>query len=371
MLKAYVARSDSEVKTHVLTVTPVGVPLSEYSPEIDGLKMNSATFTSARLSNSETLSNLLEKLSHLSMSAQADIKDVIKRYPSLFSDFPTTTQVLTHDIVVDLHAPIKQRAYRVNPLKRELMKQETQYLLEHNLAVPSSSPWCSPCLLVPKPDGASRFCTDYRKVNAFTKADSFPIPRMEDCVDCVGNAKFVTKLDLLKGYWQVPLTERASEISAFATPDVFLQYRVMPFGLRNAGATFQRLMSIVLSNVSNCEAYLDDVVCYADTWRDHLQTIDEVLRRLSDANLTLNLAKCEFGCATVTYLGKEVGSGQVRPLNSKIQAILDFPVPKTRRELLRFLGMTGYYRCFCKNFSYLFYLFIFHSINDLYNTWNI
>ncbi len=174
---------------------------------------------------------------------------------------------------------------------------------------------------------------------------------MEDCVDRVGNAKFVTKLDLLKGYWQVPLTERASEISAFATPDVFLQYRVMPFGLRNAGATFQRLMSIVLSNVSNCEAYLDDVVCYADTWRDHLQTIDEVFRRLSDANLTLNLAKCEFGCATVTYLGKEVGSGQVRPLNSKIQAILDFPVPKTRRELLRFLGMTGYYRCFCKNFS--------------------
>ncbi len=155
----------------------------------------------------------------------------------------------------------------------------------------------------------------------------------------------------VKGYWQVPLTERASEISAFATPDVFLQYRVMPFGLRNAGATFQRLMSIVLSNVSKCKAYLDDVVCYADTWGDHLQTIDEVFRRLSDANLTLNLAKCEFGCATVTYLGKEVGSGQVRPLNSKIQAILDFPVPKTRRELRRFLCMTGYYRCFCKNFS--------------------
>ncbi len=89
------ACSDSEVKTHVLTVTPVGVPLSEYSPEIDGLKMNSAAFTSAPLSNSETLSNLSEKVSHLSMSAQADIKDVIKRYPSLFSDFSTTTQVLT------------------------------------------------------------------------------------------------------------------------------------------------------------------------------------------------------------------------------------------------------------------------------------
>lgn len=204
---------------------------------------------------------------------------------------------------------------------------------------------------MPKSDGSSRFCTDYRKVNLVTKADSFPMPHMEDCVDRVGNAKFVTKLDLLKGYWQVPLSARASEISAFATPDVFLQYRVMPFGLRNSGATFQRLMSVVLSNMSNCEAYLDDVVCYGDTWEDHLKTLRGVFERLKAANLTLNLAKCEFGCATVTYLGKEVGSGKVHPLNSKVEAILQFPVPENKRELRRFLGMIGYYRCFCRNFS--------------------
>ncbi len=96
-------------------------------------------------------------------------------------------------------------------------------------------------------------------------------------------------------------------------------------------------MSIVLSDVSNCEAYLDDVVCYADTWEDHLKTLDDVFKCLRNANLTLNLSKCEFGCATVTYLRKEVGNGQVRPLNSKIQAILDFPVPKTRKELRQFL----------------------------------
>lgn len=122
----------------------------------------------------------------------------------------------------------------------------------------------------------------------------------------------------------VPLTEHASEISAFATSDVFLQYQVMPFGLRIVGTTFQRLMNLVLSNVSKCEIYLDDVVCYADTWEDHLKTIDEVLKHISDVNLT----KCEFGCATVIYLGKEVGSGQVCSLNSKIQTIFDFSSPK-------------------------------------------
>ncbi|GAA6107053.1 uncharacterized protein LOC113047065 isoform X1 [Tachysurus ichikawai] len=99
------------------------------------------------------------------------------------------------------------------------MKAEVEYMLKYGFAVPSQSPWSSPCLLVPKPDSTYRFCTDFRKVNKVTKADSFPLPRMEDCVDRVGNAKYVTKLYLLKGYWQVPLTQRASEISAFVTPD--------------------------------------------------------------------------------------------------------------------------------------------------------
>ncbi len=141
------------------------------------------------------------------------------------------------------------------------MQKEVEYLLENGFAVPSSSPWSSPSLLVPKSDQTPRFCNDYRKVNAVTKPDSFPLPCMDDCVDRVGSAKYVTKLDLLKGYWQVPLSQRASEVSAFVTPDHFLQYTVMPFGLRNAPATFQRLMNTVLSGVKNCEAYLDDIVC--------------------------------------------------------------------------------------------------------------
>ena len=135
--------------------------------------------------------------------------------------------------------PIKQHPYRVNAVKRAAMRQETRYLLEHGLAKPSSSPWSSPCLLVPKPDSTFRFCTDYRKINNITVSDSFPLPRIDDCVDTIGSACFVTKLDLLKGYWQVPLTGHASDISAFVTPDTFLQYTVMAFGLKTAHACFQ------------------------------------------------------------------------------------------------------------------------------------
>lgn len=191
------------------------------------------------------------------------------------------------------------------------MKDEVEYLVFNGFAVASQSPWSSPCILVPKSDGSFRFCTDFRRVNNVTKSDSCPLPRIEDCVDRVGSSCYVTKLDLLKGYWQVPLTLRTSEISAFVTPDAFMQFTVMAFGMRNAPATFQRLMQIVLSEVQNCEVDLDDLVIYSITWENHLCTLSSVMERLAEASLTLNLSKCEFAKAVVSYLGKLVGQGRL------------------------------------------------------------
>ena len=133
------------------------------------------------------------------------------------------TSVCEHDMDVGDAVPIKQHAYCCPIAKRDLMKKEVEYLVENGLARPSCSPWSSPCLLTPKSDGTPRFCKDYQKVNAVTISDSFPLPCLEDCIDSIGPAKFITKLDL-KGYWQVPLTPRACEISAFVTPDHFIQY---------------------------------------------------------------------------------------------------------------------------------------------------
>ena len=130
-----------------------------------------------------------------------------------------------------------------------------------------------------------------------------------------------------------------------------MQYTVMAFGMRNAPATFQRLMQRVLSGVANCEVYLDDVVVYSADWQSHVETLSVVFQCLQDASLTLNLAKCEFAKATITYLGKKVGQGQVRPVDAKITAITEFPAPTTKRELRSFLGLAGYYRGFCCNFA--------------------
>lgn len=205
----------------------------------------------------------------------------------MFQDIPSRTSLIEHDVDVGNAAPIRQHPYRVNATKREVMRKEVSYLLENDMAKPSNSSWSSPCILVPKPDGTSRLCTDYRRVNTVTIPDSFPLPRIDDCIDRIGSAAYVSKLDLLKGYWQVPLTSRASDISAFVTPDNFLQYTVMPFGMRNAPATFQRLVNTVFADVPNCTAYLDDVVIHSSTWSEHLASLKMAFQRLESASLTL------------------------------------------------------------------------------------
>lgn len=349
LLKPYCERdqvtpSDAKpvaVLGHVTSVGEKEADVSAITPEK----------SQARLPNSTILTNLDTHLSYLNLSERSDIIELIEKHSLLFSDVPSCTNVLSHDIDVGDAAPVKQHPYRVNPEKREILKREVDYMLQHGIAEPSASSWSSPCLLVDKSDKTPRFCTDFRKVNSVTKPDCFPLPRLEDCIDRVGSASFVTKLDLLKGYWQVPLTDRAREISAFVTPDDFCQYTVMAFGMRNAPATFQRLVNKVLRDVADCEAYLDDVVIYSSDWSQHLTQLEEVFSRLAAANLTLNLAKCEFGQATVTYLGKVVGCGKVCPISAKVDAILNFGVPSSRSELKRFLGMAGYYRSFCRNFA--------------------
>ncbi|XP_073768826.1 uncharacterized protein [Danio rerio] len=322
MLKTYHVRetSNNEAKLdQPLSDAPVTSLVCDVMSdhEDDGVKVRHTYEQCARFKNSEILADLDSSLFHLSDAQRCDIKALIEAFPLLFRDVPSCTTVLQHDIDVGNSAPVKQHPYRVNAVKRSVMQTEVKYLRENGLAKPSCSPWSSPCLLVTKSDGSARFCTDYRKVNALTVPDCFPLPRMEDCVDALGTAKFVSKLDLLKGFWQIPLSDRASDISAFVTPDDFMQYCVMAFGLRNAPSTFQRLINTVLMGVRNCNTYLDDLVIYSTDWSEHVSTLREVFMRLEKASLTLNLAKCDFGKATITYLGKEVGQGQVKPIGAK------------------------------------------------------
>ena len=149
----------------------------------------------------------------------------------------------------------------------------------------------------------------------------------------------------------MPLSNRVKEVSAFVTPDGFFQYKVMRFGMKNALATFQRMINKIIGGLEGCQRYIDNVIVYGDSWDQHFCRVRNLLERLRMASLTVNLVKSEFGHAYVTYLGHVVGQGQVRPVDAKVKAVVDFPAPTSRREVMRFQGMAGYYRKFCKNFS--------------------
>ncbi|XP_076040903.1 uncharacterized protein LOC143025315 [Oratosquilla oratoria] len=194
-------------------------------------------------------------------------------------------------------------------------------------------------------------CVDYRRVNAVTEADGYPLPCIDDVIDDVGSARWVTKLDLLKGYYQVRLTERSRAISAFVTPEGLYEFSVLPFGLRNAPATFQRLMNRLTAGMDGVRCYLDDIVVFGDTWELHLSRLKSLLAVLAANNLTVNLAKSEFGHARVTFLGHVVGQNEVRPVAAKIAAIQQYPTPDDKKAVMRLIGMAGYYRRFCPNFS--------------------
>ena len=256
MLKSYHVRSPE--------TTPETVALSTLvnSDEVDDVHVPGDNI---RLNNSQILANLDVKLEHLNPVQKAEMSDLLIENRHLFSDVPTKTDIAKHDVDVGNAKPIKQHPYRCGPVKQSLMEKEIQYMKENDIIEESNSSWSSPCILVPKSDGSVRFCTDFRKVNSVTKPDNYPIPRVDDYVDKIGSAKFVSTYDLLKGYWQVPLTARAKEISAFVTPQGLYQYKVLPFGMMNAPATFQRIMNQVTTGLQNTEVYIDDIVIYSDT----------------------------------------------------------------------------------------------------------
>ena len=213
-----------------------------------------------KLSNSDVINNLDAKLSSLTPSQRTQIKSLIHKYIDIFPDVPRRTNIAIHDVDVGDSKPIKQHPYRMSPEKTLLAEKEVEYMLENDIIQSSNSNWSSPCILVLKPDGSVRFCTDYRKVNNVTKTDAYPIPRIDDCIDKIAKSNFLTKIDLVKGYWCVPLSDRAREISAFVTPSGLYEYKVLPFGMKNAPATFQRMMNGVVKPLPNTDVYIDDLI---------------------------------------------------------------------------------------------------------------
>ena len=192
-------------------------------------------------------------------------------------------------------------------------------MLQKDIVERSSSPWASPIVLVKKKDGSTRFCVDYRKLNSITRKDAYPLPRIDDTLDTLHGSMWFTTLDLASGYWQVEVEKRNQHRTAFSTPNGLFEFKVMPFGLCNSPATFQRLMDLVLAGLqwSSCLVYLDDIIILGKDFKSHLENLSLVLQRIKDAGLRLKATKCAFFQDRGNYLG-HVCLGMVSPwTNSK------------------------------------------------------
>ena len=272
----------------------------------------------------------------------------------MFQTLPGHTSLTEHHIITEQAQPVCQAPYRIPHAFREEVNHELKEMLRHGVIEHSTSDWASPMVTVQKKDKSLRLCVDYRRLNAVSKGDAYPMPRIDELIDRVGRAKYVTTLDLTKGYWQVPVAIEDRPKTAFTTPYSLFQFTRMPFGLQGAPATFQRMVDRLLDGLGEfSSAYMDDIIIFSTNWSDHCRHLDSVLKRIQSAGLTVKKRKCQFAMAECLYLGHRVGGGRVAPEDLKVEAIKQFVTPCTKKQVRSFLGLVGYYRKFIPHFASL------------------
>lgn len=263
------------------------------------------------------------------------------------------TALVQHSIDTGSAQPIRLRPHRLSLNKRQVVEEMVQEMLAAGVIEPSTSPWAAPVVLVRRKTGRWRFCADYRRLNAVTRKDSYPLPRVDDALDYLSGSSWFSSLDLRSGYWQVELDPEARPKTAFTTGQGLWQFRVMPFGLCNAPATFERLMERVLADVpkSRCVVYLDDLLVHATDFDRALTNLREVFANIRQAGLRLNPAKCQLLSRETEFLGHIVSGNGIATNPAKVSAVQGWPVPANVNELRSFLGLASYYRRFVQGFA--------------------
>ena len=301
----------------------------------------------------------------LSSQQRDKIMSLIREYKDVFAQNPKNpkrTVTMKHRIVTGDALPVHGKARRIPAAWEDEVNSQVQEMLKHDIIRPSCSPWNSPLLLVKKKDSSMRFVCDFRGLNDVTKKDNYPLPHIRDVVDKMEGSNYWTTLDAASAYWSMPLSEQDKEKTAFSIPRGKFEFNVTPYGLTNAGASYQRMMDVCLSGLptNRILAYMDDIVIFSRNFDQHIKDIEAVFNRLRDANISLKASKCVFAARRVDFLGYDLSSEGIKPQKRLTTAIKEFPRPENRKGVKRFLGMAGFYRNFIRNFGD-----ISHPLNKL------
>ena len=286
------------------------------------------------------------KLSHLSSEQRVELLTVLDKYPECFSETPGFCDQLVHEIIISPDfRPKRLKAYKIpEKLKPEVDKQILE-LLELGFIHESTSPMASPLVCVIKRDKSVRCVVDYRYVNKYTVPDALGPPDMQSVIQRIGRAKYITTFDGKSSYWTIPIKQEHQWLTAFTTGDRLYEWSRVPFGLRNSGSSFVRMLQRVLHPIREfAGSYVDDMATYSDEWQSHLNHIDETLKHVKSSGLTLNIKKSDFAKPEVKFCGCIVGSGKRRVDPDKVHSILQLKRPETKTQVRSVLGLFGWFR---------------------------
>jgi hypothetical protein len=292
-------------------------------------------------------------LAHLPVHQRNELRQLLLKHHRVFNGRLGVTTLTQHHIETGNAEPIAAPIYRQSYYQDAEIRKAVTDMLALGVIRVSNSPWSAPIVLSKKKDGGVRFCTDYRKLNSITKHDATPLPLIQSTINQLGHNCFFTTLDLLSGYWQIAMHPNSIEKTAFSTADGHYEYLRMPFGLTTAPATFQKAMNILFSTMlyHNMIVYLDDLLIYSSSWKEHMVHLDSVLAKLESARLKAKLSKCHFALPEVVYVGHLINAKGVQPDPRLVSAVHKIQPPATVRQVRAFLGLCSYYRRFIRDFA--------------------
>ena len=349
MLKKYLGRPQEDKRERIETVC-VAVVEEEWIKEGCIEHQEKLSIVLPSLAKTETWERC-ELSTDLNANQVQEMKCVLQKYDDVLSDKPGRTNLETFKMELTSEEPVRLKPYPIPFSLTNAVKEELDQMLELDVIEKTNSAYASPIILVKKKDGTYRFCTDYRKLNQIVVYDAQPIPNIDELLSKLSGANFFTKIDLCKGYWQIPIDESSRDATAFITPDGLYRWKVMPFGIVSAPAVFSRMMRPLLKNLGSVKNYIDDILIYTETWKEHVEMVETVLKRLRNGKLTAKPSKCLIGFKTLEFLGHTVGNGKIGPEENKVKKIMAVSKPRNKKELRSFLGLVGYYRKFIENFS--------------------
>ncbi|GFV34898.1 retrovirus-related Pol polyprotein from transposon 17.6 [Trichonephila clavipes] len=290
---------------------------------------------------------------HLSLPQREEINSLLEKYEECFQPGREPTPFIEHRINTRNHLPVAVPPYRMNPSKKEILKQEIDRLLSEGIIEECESPYASPVVLIPKPNGTFRLCIDYRKLNEITVADTYPLPRMDDLLHQAKLTPFMSTLDLRAGYHQVKVHVEDQDKTAFVCPFGTYRFLRMPYGLRNAPATFQRQMNRFCNGLEDILAlpYLDDIIVLSETFEKQMFDLKTIFERVLRFKLKANREKCHFASSRFRYLGFWITQKGIEVDPEKVASILDIPPPKNVKELQSFLQTCSWFRRYIQDFA--------------------